>query len=70
MSLKFHIPFVLSGFANIKKLQKTFNVDNGLRVHQRGGFKDKILYNFTLGMLVIGGGLWVSTVYDMAMPKK
>ena len=47
-----------------------FNIDNGLRVHERGGARDAVLYNFTLLCLIVGGGLWVNNVYTMAFPKK
>ena len=58
------------GFAAMKQKQKMFNIDNGLRVHQRGGAKDAILYNTTLGLLIIGGFAWVNNVYLMAFPQK
>ena len=47
-----------------------FNLDNGLRVHERGGFGDTVLYNTCLGLIVVGGALWVQTVYELAFPKK
>jgi len=59
-----------AGYAAIKQKQKMFNIDNGLRVHERGGARDSILYNFTLLCLIVGGGLWVNNVYTMAFPKK
>ena len=59
-----------SGYQQIKQKQKMWSVDNGLRVHQRGGMGDAILYNTCLGLIVIGGYLWVDTVYTLAFPKK
>ena len=47
-----------------------FNLDNGLRVHERGGMVDGILYNTTLGLILIGGVMWLNTVYTLAFPKK
>jgi len=43
-----------AGFAKIKESQKMFNLDNGLRVHQRGGMIDGMLYNLTLFVVFIG----------------
>ena len=60
----------VTGYAAIKQKQKMFNIDNGLRVHERGGARDAVLYNFTLLCLIVGGGLWVNNVYTMAFPKK
>ena len=61
---------LLLGYQQIKQKQKMWSVDNGLRVHQRGGMGDAILYNTCLGLIVIGGYLWVDTVYTLAFPKK
>lgn len=61
---------VPAGYQQIKQKQKMWSVDNGLRVHQRGGMGDAILYNTCLGLIVIGGYLWVDTVYTLAFPKK
>ena len=54
----------------MKDKQKLFNVDNGLRVHQRGGFSDAALYNVCLGLIAVGGVMWLDAVYTMAFPKK
>merc|ERR1712106_1105787 len=48
-----------AGFAKLKQRQKTFNVDNGKRVHQRGGFMDHVMYNVTIVVILIGGVEWV-----------
>eukprot|EP00092_Neocalanus_flemingeri_P021319 GFUD01023107.1.p1 GENE.GFUD01023107.1~~GFUD01023107.1.p1 ORF type:complete len:122 (+),score=16.32 GFUD01023107.1:125-490(+) len=61
---------VPAGFAALKQKQKMFNIDNGLRIHERGGVMDMVLYNTTLGFIIVGGILWVKTVYGMAYPKK
>ena len=47
-----------------------FNLDNGLRVHERGGMADGILYNTSLVMIVVGGVMWLKTVYTLAFPQK
>merc|ERR1712106_478761 len=59
-----------AGFAKLKQLQKTFNLNNGKRVLQRGGTMDSIGYNFTMLVLVIGGVEWVRVVSSLAFPKK
>ena len=33
-----------SGYAKLKVSQKEFQIDNGLKIHQRGGAVDKVLY--------------------------
>ncbi len=62
--------YLILGYSNLKTYQKTFNVDNGLRVHQRGGMKDGMLYNACVGLIFIGGAYWAKTVYGMAFPQK
>ena len=47
-----------------------FNVDNGLRVHQRGGMKDGLTYNICVGLIFIGGAVWAKTVYSLAFPQR
>nr|ALS05102.1 putative cytochrome c oxidase subunit VIIA [Centropages tenuiremis] len=54
----------------LKERQKMFNIDNGLRVHERGGAMDKVLYNLSSVLVVVGGVLWASTIYKMAFPPK
>eukprot|EP00092_Neocalanus_flemingeri_P013733 GFUD01014811.1.p2 GENE.GFUD01014811.1~~GFUD01014811.1.p2 ORF type:complete len:108 (-),score=23.06 GFUD01014811.1:367-690(-) len=61
-------PNIPSGFAKIKEKQKIFNIDNGLRVHERGGTKDKLLYNFTLLVLLVGFVEWCRVWWTMAYP--
>ena len=40
-------------FALIKERQKTFSVDNGLRVHERGK-TDAMMHNLTLVVVALG----------------
>ena len=54
-------------FSLIKEKQKTFNVDNGLRVHERGK-TDAILYNITLVVIVFGTVEFCRTWWVMAYP--
>jgi len=52
----------------IKEKQRTFNLDNGLRVHERGK-TDAFFSNFTLLVVVLGGVEWCRVVYKMAYPN-
>ena len=47
-----------------------FNLDNGLRVHERGGMVDSALINLTMLLMAVGGVYWVQTVYTLAFPRK
>eukprot|EP00092_Neocalanus_flemingeri_P023746 GFUD01025758.1.p1 GENE.GFUD01025758.1~~GFUD01025758.1.p1 ORF type:complete len:120 (-),score=17.57 GFUD01025758.1:290-649(-) len=59
-----------AGFAKIKERQKMFNVDNGLKVHERGGGKDRLLHNITLLVVLVGlgefGRVWYTLCYPTA----
>merc|ERR1712243_496184 len=57
------------GYAQIKEKQKYFNIDNGKRVHERGGAKDDMMYNLTL-LIFLGLVEWVRVVYALAFPDK
>jgi len=59
-----------AGYTLLKQKQKTFNIDNGLRVHQRGGTMDSVLYNTTLAFMIAGGFFWVKNVITMSFPQK
>ena len=61
---------ILLGYKLLKEKQKMFNLDNGLRVHERGGMVDSVLYNFTLLLMAVGGVFWGQTVYTLAFPQK
>ena len=64
------IVFVLSGFAKIKDTQKKFAVDDGNSVTFKGGFTDKLLYNLSLGLIIVGGYFWVENFVTLAYPPK
>merc|ERR1711874_456665 len=57
------------GFAKIKERQKFFNLDNGLRVHQRGGMVDSLMYNVTLLLIFIGALEYLRVLYGLVFPK-
>lgn len=52
----------------IKEKQRTFNLDNGLRVHERGN-TDAFFSNFTLLIVALGGVEWCRVVFNMAYPN-
>merc|ERR1711887_432832 len=58
------------GYAAIKEKQKYFNIDNGKRVHERGGAKDDIMYNITLLVILVGLVEWCRVVYALAFPSQ
>ena len=55
-------------FSLIKERQKAFNIDNGLRVHERGK-SDAMIYNFTLVVLALGSVEFCRTWWVMAYPN-
>merc|ERR1711988_1134393 len=57
------------GFGKIKERQKFFNLDNGLRVHERGGMKDSALYNFTVLLIFLGAVEYCRVLYRLVFPK-
>merc|ERR1712227_147525 len=61
---------VPQGYKLLKEKQKMFNLDNGLRVHERGGMVDSALINLTMLLMAVGGVYWVQTVYTLAFPRK
>merc|ERR1712055_1072147 len=63
-------PNIPAGFAAIKQKQKTFNIDNGLRVHERGGMMDKVLYQITFLFIVVGAVEWLRVAYTLSFPPK
>ena len=38
----------LKGYAKLKQKQKLFQIDNGLRIHERGGAMDKVLNSLNI----------------------
>jgi len=52
----------------IKEKQRTFNLDNGLRVHERGK-TDALFSNLTLAVFFVGGIEWCRVVFALAYPR-
>jgi hypothetical protein len=60
---------VLPGYFKLKEAQKAFQVNNGLRIHERGGPKDKIRYNPTLVLAAFCGVSVLRLMYRCVFPK-
>merc|ERR1712168_827375 len=59
---------ILPGFAKIKEKQKAYAVDDGLRVHEKGGQRDRILYHLSTILVLIGLYEWCRVVWTLAYP--
>lgn len=63
----------LSGFSRGNKvpmLQKFFQRPDGVPIHLKGGYPDRLLYRITMA-LTIGGAIYsLISLYIAAMPKK
>lgn len=59
-----------AGFAKIKERQRIFNIDNGQRVHERGGRSDYMWHTITLAVVIVGFMEWCRVIYVLAYPKK
>lgn len=56
-------------YRKIQELQNTFSCDDGRLVWQKLG-RDKVLYLFTMGVMVCGFVPSLSTLWKMSFPKK
>ncbi|XP_064187324.1 cytochrome c oxidase subunit 7A2, mitochondrial-like [Anguilla rostrata] len=54
----------------VPEWQRTFQEDNGLPVHLKGGAKDAILYRLTMGLTLLGTGSVMYQLIGAAVPKK
>merc|ERR1712098_585577 len=59
-----------AGYLKLKETQKAWAIDDGKRVHEKGGPKDKIVFNITRALVLVGAVMWVQTVYTMSFPQK
>ncbi|XP_060527605.1 cytochrome c oxidase subunit 7A, mitochondrial-like [Cylas formicarius] len=57
-------------FYKLKEIQKKFQVDDGLPVHLKGGFRDVVLLRLTYLLVFIGLGMSGNTVYKLAFPRR
>ena len=55
-------------YALLKQKQKAFNLDNGLRVHERGK-TDAVVYNLTMAVFVLGTVEWCRVFLKLAYPN-
>eukprot|EP00088_Acartia_fossae_P030140 TRINITY_DN3110_c0_g1_i1.p1 TRINITY_DN3110_c0_g1~~TRINITY_DN3110_c0_g1_i1.p1 ORF type:complete len:103 (-),score=25.17 TRINITY_DN3110_c0_g1_i1:327-635(-) len=54
-------------FRKFKERQSKYNMDDGLRVHEK--FKsDRLLYNFTTLLVIVGFYEWCRVVWTLAYP--
>jgi hypothetical protein len=58
------------GYLKFKETQKKFQIDNGLRIHERGGPIEKAIFNLTGILILMGGVVWVKNFITMAFPQK
>jgi len=60
-----------AGYAKIKAQQKAFAVDDGKRIHEKGGASNRNLYLFTKFVILVGFvewcRVWVSLVFPMGV---
>merc|ERR1712080_550548 len=42
------------GYAKLKEEQKMFQLDDGKRIHERGGSSNRLIYQFTKLLVLIG----------------
>jgi hypothetical protein len=54
---------VPAGYAKIKEIQKEFQIDNGLRIHERGGAANKMVYMATKGLILVGTVLFCDFIW-------
>ncbi|XP_056637584.1 cytochrome c oxidase subunit 7A2, mitochondrial-like [Diorhabda carinulata] len=56
--------------ARLKELQKKLQVDDGVPVHLKAGLGDKLLYQFTALLTLVGVGMSFETLYRIITGKK
>jgi len=54
----------------MKVMQKQYQIDNGLKIHERGNTFDKALFRITQVLVVVGSIAWVDFAYNFAYPPK
>ncbi|XP_023709824.1 cytochrome c oxidase subunit 7A, mitochondrial [Cryptotermes secundus] len=59
-----------ANYAKLKAKQAKFQVDDGQLVYLKGGVVDRLLYQFTVALCVIGLGLSGKVLYELSYPKK
>jgi len=57
-----------AGYAKIKAQQKEFSIDNGKRIHERGGASNRNVYLFTKLMILVGFLEWCRVFGTLVFP--
>ncbi|CRK87012.1 CLUMA_CG000819, isoform A [Clunio marinus] len=58
------------GYKKIKLIQEQFQKPDGLPVHLKGGTMDRVLLGITTVLCLVGIGMGVELIYDLANPPK
>ncbi|CAG9859109.1 unnamed protein product [Phyllotreta striolata] len=56
--------------ARLKEIQKKLQVEDGQPVHLKAGVKDRLLYQFTILLTLVGLGMSGEVLYKLATGKK
>ncbi|KAF5304931.1 hypothetical protein FQR65_LT00815 [Abscondita terminalis] len=56
-----------SKFAKLKENQKKFQINDGVPVYLKGGFGDRVLYQFTVASTAIGFAMCLQVFYKLAL---
>jgi len=56
------------GFNKIKEKQKLYAVDDGRRVHEKEGGKDRFLYHISTVIVIVGFVEWCRVTWTLAYP--
>ncbi|XP_062996394.1 cytochrome c oxidase subunit 7A1, mitochondrial [Elgaria multicarinata webbii] len=66
----FYIPSTRQLKNRVLEHQKTFQADNDLPVHLKGGTMDALLYRFTMALTAIGAAYSIFSLFRAAQPRK
>ncbi|KAK5647544.1 hypothetical protein RI129_002436 [Pyrocoelia pectoralis] len=54
-------------FAKLKEAQKRFQVDDGVPIYLKAGFRDRLLFRTTAALTLIGTALSAQVLYTLAV---
>ncbi|KDR17513.1 cytochrome c oxidase subunit 7A, mitochondrial [Zootermopsis nevadensis] len=60
----------VADYSKLKAKQAKFQVNDGKLIHLKGGAIDRLLYQLTVAICVIGVGLSGKFLYELSFPKK
>ncbi|XP_076044845.1 cytochrome c oxidase subunit 7A, mitochondrial-like [Oratosquilla oratoria] len=58
------------GYLKIRSKMRSYQVDDGLPIHLKGGVFDKLLFTGTIGLNGVGLFMCLQFFYEGAFPKK